>query len=65
MHNEPRQHPPPNRNYSDDQGPGDGVYYDGVDYHGLLSSLLHNPFDEGSSAPIDDGPNDAPPSETE
>ena len=64
LHNEPRQHPPPNRNDSDDQGPGDGVY-GGVNYHDLLSSLLHNPVDEGSSDPTDDGPTDAPPSETD
>jgi len=65
LHNEPRQYPPPNRNDSDDQGPGDDVYYGGVYYHGLLNSLLHNPVDEGSSDPTDDGPNDAPPSETD
>jgi len=64
LHNEPRQHPPPNRNDSDDRGPGDDVYYDGVNYHGFLSLFLHNPIDEGSSDPTDDGPNDAPP-ETE
>jgi len=65
LHNEPRQHPLPNRNDSDDQGPGDDVYYDGVGYHGFLCSLLHNPVNEGSSDPTDDGPNDAPPSETD
>jgi len=65
LHNESRQHPPPNRNDSDDQGPGDGVYYGGVDYHGLLSSLIHNPVDEGSSDSIDDGSTVALPSETD
>ena len=65
LHNEPRQYPPLNRNDSDDQGPGDDVCYDGVDYRGFLSSLLHNLVDEGSSASTDDGPNDAPPSETD
>ena len=65
MHNESRQHPPQNRNNSDDQGPGDDVYYGGVDYHGLLSSLLHNLVDEGYSDTTDDGPTDAPPSETD
>ena len=53
--------PPPNRNDSDDQGPRDDVYYGSVDYHRFLSSLLHNPIDEGSSDPTDDGPDDAPP----
>jgi len=65
LHNEPRQHPLPNRNDSDDQGPGDDVYYGGIDYHEFLSSLLHNPGDEGSSDLTDDGPNDAPPLETD
>ena len=65
MHNEPRQYPPPNRNDSDDQSPGDDVYYGDVDYHGFLSSLLHNMVDEGSSDLTDDGPTDAPPSETD
>jgi len=36
-----------------------------VDYHGLLSLFLHNLVDEGSSDPTDDGPTDAPPSETD
>jgi len=40
LHNEPRQHPPPNRNDSDDLGLGDGVYYGGVNYHGLVSLLF-------------------------
>ena len=65
MDNEPRQHLSPNRNDSDDQGSADDVYYGGVDYHGFLSSLLHNPVDEGSSDPIDDGPTNAPPLETD
>ena len=60
MHNESRQHPPPNRNDSDDQGPDDDVYYSGVDYHYLLSSLLHNPVDKGFSDPTDNDPTDAP-----
>ena len=59
------KHPPPNRNDNDDQGPGDGIYYGGVDYHGLLSLLLHNSVDESSSDPTDDGPIDAPTSETD
>ena len=65
MHNESRQHPPPNRNDSDDQGPGDGVYYGGVDYHGLLSSLLKNLIDEGFIDSTDDGPTDTFPLETD
>jgi len=65
LHNEPRQHPPPNRNDSDNQGPGDGVYCGGVDYHNLVSSLLHNPVDKNSSDPTGDDPTDAPPSETD
>ena len=65
LYNEPRQHLLPNRNDSDDQGPGDGVYYGGVNYHGLVSSLLHNPINEGSSDLTDDGPTNAPPSETD
>ena len=65
LHNEPRQYPPPKRNDSDDQGPGDGVYYGGVDYHGLPSLLLHSLVDKGSSEPTDDDPADAPPSETD
>ena len=63
LHNEPRKYPPPNRNDSDDQGPSDGVYYGGVNYHGLVSSLLYNPVDKGSSDPTGDDPTDAPPSE--
>jgi len=66
LHNEPRQHRPPDRNDSDDQGPGDGVDdYRGADYHSLLSSLLNNPVGEGSSDPIGDDPIDVPPSETD
>ena len=63
LHNESRQLPPSNRNDSDYQGPSDGVYYGGVDYHGLISSLLHNPIDEGSSDLTGDDSTDAPPSE--
>ena len=66
LHNEPRQHPPPDRNDSGDQGPGDGVdAYVGVDYHDILSSLLNNSVGEGSSDPIGDDPTDIPPSETD
>jgi len=56
---------PTNRNDSDGQGHCDGVYYGGVDYHDLVSSLLHNPIDDGSSDPTGDDPTDAPPSETD
>jgi len=64
LHNKSRQHPPLNRNGSDDQGPGDDVDYGGVSYDGLLSSLLYNPVDKGGSDPNDNDPTDAPPSET-
>jgi len=65
LHNELRQHPPPNRNDIDDEGPSDGVYYGGVDYHDFVSTLLHNLVDEGSSDPTGDDPTDAPLSETD
>lgn len=66
LHNEPRQQPPPDINDSGDQSLGDGVDdYGGVDYHGLLSSLLNNPVGEGSSDPIGNDPTDVPPTETE
>jgi len=63
IYNELRQHPLPDRNDSDDQGPSDGVDYGVVKYHDFLSSLLHNPVEEASNDPIDDDPTDAPLSE--
>ena len=65
MHDEPRQHPPSHRNNSDNLGPSDGIDYGGVDYHNLLSSLLHNLLDEGSTSRTDDDPTNAPSLETD
>jgi len=61
MHNEQWHHLPLDKNDNDDQGPGDGVDYGGVNCHGLLSLLLYNPINEGSNDPIDNNQIDALP----